>query len=237
MMKLFKELKDLEKELERNIETQRKAIEKEIGEIDKDPKTSVVEAEFPGKTKEHLNVLEFYREKKRKLEEVKNSIEGLETAGIEEEIEDLEEKYAEHSRKDETQLTEAYGTANSCLENAVRLLRDEEYEVTDLWKTGFREYPDEKALNSIEREKENDKFHEVREKHVHSFLTASRYLKTLEFSTKGKSQETREKIGDLEKMREKTSEISQELLKKAETLDFLLLNASAQIREAKNHET
>lgn len=232
MMKVFKELKDLEKELEKNIEKHRTAIEKEIGETEKDLKITVVEAEFPGETKEHFNALNFYKRKMRKLETAKNSIKSPDTSKLEEKIDELEEKYAEHSRKDNTHLTEAYGTAIKCLETAVELLKDKEYDTTDLWKTGFRKYPDEKALNNIEKEIENDLFHKLREKQVHKFLSASRYLKSLELGTEGKSQKAKEKIGDLEEPRERKSEVSQELLRKAEELDFLLLNASAQIKKA-----
>jgi hypothetical protein len=229
-------ISDLIEVCQEQIDKNREAIEEEIGEPEDDIELTLAKADFPGDTKEQLNALNFYTRKKRKLETVKNSLEIPDTSELEEKIEELEEKYAEHSRKDNTHLTEAYGTAITCLENAVKLLNGEEYEVKDLWKTGFRKYPDEKALNSIEKEIENDIFHRLREKHVHNFLATSRYLETIELETKGKSQATKKKIGDLEEMKEKTSEISRELQKKGVDLDFLLLNASAQIRKAEEFE-
>ncbi|MFB6174823.1 MAG: hypothetical protein ABEJ87_02510 [Candidatus Nanohalobium sp.] len=227
---------DLIEVCQEQIDKSRETIEEEIGEPEDDIELSLAKADFPGDTKEQLNALNFYTRKKRKLETAKNSMESPDTSELQEKVEELEEKYAEHSRKDNTHLTEAYGTAINCLENAVKLLNGEEYEVKDLWKTGFRKYPDEKALNSIEKEIENDLFHKLREKHVHHFLSASRYLETIELDTKGKSEATKKKIGNLEDMKEKTSEISCELLEKAENLDFLLLNASAQIRKAEEFE-
>ncbi|AOV94484.1 hypothetical protein AQV86_00995 [Nanohaloarchaea archaeon SG9] len=224
-------LSELTEHCRKEIEKNRESIEEELGETE-NLKKAVTEAGFPGETRKHLKALKFYRKKTKKLEKAKNSTEGLETAELEKKIEKLEKKYAEHSKKDNTHLTEAYGTAISCLENTVKILENREHEPRDLWKTGLRKYPDEKALNRTEKEIENDLLHEIREKHVHHFLTTSRYLKTVEFNRKGLSKETEEKVGSLEEMKEEIRKISQELMEKAEKLDFLLLNASAQIRKA-----
>lgn len=231
-METKEKLSSLIDQCQQEIDKNREAIEEEIGEPQGEIKLSLSKAEFPGETKEQLNTRNFYTRKKRKLETAKNSLEKPDTSEIQEKIEELEEKYAESSRKDETHLTEAYGTAITCLENAIKLLNDEEYETKDLWKTGFRKYPDKEALNNIEKEIEDDLFHELREKHVHKFLAGSRYLKTLELDKRGRGQATKEKIGDLEEMKEKTLEISEELQDKAADLEFLLLNASAQIKKA-----
>jgi len=230
-MAATEKLSELTEHCRKETEKNRESIEEELGETE-NLKKAVTEAGFPGETRKHLNALKFYRKKTKKLKKAKNSIEGLETAELEKKIEKLEKKYAEHSKKDSTHLTEAYSTAISCLENTIKILENREHEATDLWKTGLRKYPDEKALNKTEKEIENDIFHKIREKHVHHFLTTSRYLKTIEFNRKGLSKKTKEKIEGLEEMKEKISKTSQELTEKAEKLDFLLLNASAQIRKA-----
>lgn len=234
-LKPVKELEDIRDELQNIVEASQENLEEELGEFEHHSK-AISMAGTPEGTLRQSQIIRYYNTDLRHINTLIETLRNMETNSITEKKKEIEPKHKEHTREDKEALMYTYGSALESLVNAEKLLNWEEYETKVIGIQPSRRFPDEDALKDVKSEMD-DKFHDLREEYVHALLMSSRYLSSITNVRRGGFNKfTEEDLEKAEEISERLTKVRKDLRKRAEDLDFLLLNHTAQLKRAEKYK-
>ena len=216
MAKLEKILNDVEKELKEKKENIREEMQEELG-VEEGLVREAAEQGHPGNTAENMNDLEKIGKEQRSLKAVKEALQEMKISEIEEKIQGIKEERQETDRNGSEQIMYGYSAAIQSLEEAEKLLKGKEYKAQGLGRSAATTFPDPQKKIEDQLSTENELLRDFRENNVHLLL---RSAKTLDEANPEKHLENKEIL-------------KEELRKRAEDLDYLIINASIQLEEAR----
>lgn len=225
-------------EIEETIDRHKQKVENEIGEYEH-PALIVKGLGEQGKDRHKLErerqLLMFYEPKLAKIKRVREEIIDPDAEPLKQELDRTEEESSIYQKKDFEILMHYFNNYRNLLRQSIKLLNGEEYNSL-LGDTEERKHPSLDTLEDMKSILERDKFHDLREKHVHKFLTASGVLRRLETSLEGYASVKEEDIKKSEEITESIESITEEFRKRAEDLDLMLLKASSTFEAGEKHK-
>lgn len=229
---LREKIDKLIKESEQEIEERNNSLEKEIGEFEIAEKKAS-EKEFPGESSRHLELLNYYRDLKERLEKVKKAFE-VETEDLKKQRENAVEKKKKYTEKDIEDLMSLYDHAARSIEASGNIASGKDFEDLPAGKTNT--FPTKGNLSSIEEIPEKKDLKKFREKNTHRLLAGAELLRNRKESLKGLEFLEEQDLEKTEEFRKNLDETSKELTRRASKLDNFLLRASVKLDKAEKRE-
>lgn len=208
-------------------------LEEELGEY-RYPEKAAAEEGFPRDTPRDLGLLNYYRDRKERIDSVIEIFEDGRSEALKEIIEDSEEEKSRCWDKDETEPAYLHDIVIRSIRNALHMAEGRGYErVPGGKKTGF---PGTENIHSIEEIEENEELKAYRENKTHELLAASSLLEEKAKTLKGSTAVEEDDVTEAEEFEKELDPIIQELRKRASRLDKLLLRASLALEKLEERE-
>jgi len=228
----MEQLETMLQNLESEIETKNSNIKEKMSEdlgTEEDLVREVAKQGYPGDTAKNMKNLQMLGNERKALKAVKKAIEDINTGELEEKIKEIKEERQKTDRKGSEQIMYGYSAAVQSLEEAKKLVKEEEYHAEGLGKSAATTFPDPQKKIEKQLGLENKFLKDFREKNVHLFLRSS---KTLGEATKTHDLEE-QGLKNVKTLREK---LRKKLRETAEDLDYLIANAAAQLEKTRKQK-
>jgi len=189
----------------------------------------------PLKYTREQQLLEFHKSRLNDVKKIRTILNETSTEELEYELKRTKPEYSEYWKRDIQRLVEIVGGYRACLENSIDLIKGKDYDEI-LGKDSGWKHPNIDNLKEIDQKTEEDKFAEIREKHVHKLLTASSILNRWNDKVSYKVDFNEEDVQKAEQINQKIEELRRELRKRAEHLDTMLTRASERFQEGEEQK-